>query len=877
MNLVLHQFRKDVRQFRYYLAVWFGLLLLDLAVNLGWAGQVVYSPDRGFDHAANTWTAMLPGVLWILAAMLPSVVVVTDSPTNHEGFLATRPLPKRDLYLAKLLFILALIVAPWALTETVHLAWLGLPGWVVGRGTFERLLFMLPVALGFSAYAALWPTLGRWGRSLAIIAGGYLFIGITGALLQAYLHWDFNRLFGHSKAPGVVSGYALALALVGFAAWHARGHRGVLVRWGGLILIAWGTQTAVGWLWRWDTFALRPADPAAAAFVVANRGFEIPTRSVWLQKIQGTDDDERPHFNIVLMPKIKPLPPHQVVEWAGTAVKLSRAGGGEIQGEKPYPGAIFSGNGNYWNNNYPAADFAAWAAEFPADILFRQDNFYGNSRAAVAFNHFDLPTGGADLTEPLTVQAGLEARVFQWRKIADLPLTPGTTSTDEFGSWKLVAVQPKPQLNNSQIYLQRRQIELATVADSRCSGAENGPLTRMLVTLYDPLRHIAWLPHQFAFNSVTRSTQTALPQFFMELDFNNQKVLSPEEMARCRLVVFEKTWIGSVPESWTSTAFTIAEKLAVPPAGLGPAPNRDPLPRAEFNRRVAALKVPAPDASRRDVSLYLLDFFRLVDAQRFPLNDNDPCIRQLAVFVPAHLDVLLDGLPVMEGAAKNAAISAIKLGAMEKQKPAIIAALHTEPDLAEVLFARGWLEEARPEIRQLAQTDSRFGLPLSAIRAIAWLQEPQTYPQLLAEFERNPSVAADEVLCTVPGLEPELDRIVARQWHEESLVLHQNNCFQMFTELFRLALRHGQTSALQRAYLVLTEPDFEQMNLDYTLAHALADSIQMPGVKAADRDDSRIVLAWMRQHRLEDFVYNPALRKFVLQPNLAEASTTGNP
>ena len=45
--------------------------------------------------------------------------------------------------------------------------------------------------------------------------------------------------------------------------------------------------------------------------------------------------------------------------------------------------------------------------------------------------------------------------------------------------------------------------------------------------------------------------------------------------------------------------------------GTGMGINRDPLPRAEFNRRVAALKVPAPDASRRDVSLYLLDFFRL--------------------------------------------------------------------------------------------------------------------------------------------------------------------------------------------------------------------------------------------------------------------------
>ncbi|MDR3458692.1 MAG: hypothetical protein P4N60_14675 [Verrucomicrobiae bacterium] len=875
MNLVLHQFRKDVRQFRYYLAVWFGLLLLDLAVNLGWAGQVVYSPDRGFDHGANTWTAMLPRALWVLAAILPSVVVLTDSPTNHEGFLATRPLPKRVLYLAKLLFILALIVAPWALSETVHLAWLGLPGWVVGRATFERVLFMLPVALGFSAYAALWPTIGRWGRSLAIITGGYVVVGITVSLLEQYFQWD---LFGHSKAPGVVGAYAFALALLGFAAWHARGHRGVLVRWGGLILITWASQAAVSWLWRWDTFALRPVDSAVAGSVVAGSGWEIPARSLWLQKVQETDGAAQPHFDIVLTPKIQPPPPHDVVEWSGTAVKLAREDGSEIHGGAVYPGGVFNVN-NYWNMNYQPSDFAAWATEFPPGVLFRQNNYYGSGEpGSVSFHRFDLPAGGAELTEPLTVQAGLEARVFQWHKIADLPLTPGATSTDEFGSWKFIAAQPKPQpYVLAGLYLQRRQIELATADNSRCSDAQNGPLSRMSVMVYDPLRQVVWLPDSFAFNSVTRSTHTALAQYFIQLEFNSHKVFSPAEIARCRLVVIEKTWVGSVPETWSSPAFTIDEKLAVPPGGAGRVANNNPLPRPEFNHRIAALKVPAPDASRRDVSLYLLDFFRLVEAERFSPGDNYPYIRQLATFVPAHLDLLLDGLPVMDGASRDAVISAIKLGATEAQKPAIIAALQKEPDLAEVLFARGWVDDARPEILHLAQTDSRRGLPPSALRAIVWLQDPQTYPRLLAEFEGNPTLAADDLLRTVPGLEPELDRIVVRRWQNDSLMLRQNNGWAMFDETFRLALRHGQTSALQRAYLVLNDPDFDQMNLSYALADAFTGAVQMPGVKASDRRNNQKVLAWMRQHRAEDFVYNPALRKFVLQSSLAAASTTGNP
>jgi hypothetical protein len=871
MNLALHQFRKDVRQFRVLLAVWFGLLALDLAVNLGWAGQVVYSPVRGFDHAANTWTGLLPKVIWAFVAVLPSLVVLTDSPARREGFLATRPLPKGDLFLAKMLFILALVVAPWVLQELVHLAMSGMPGWVVRRGTLERLMYTLPVAAGFGAYAALWPGHARWARAIGVtVVGGYLLLAITALVSHFIFHAEIFP--GGSNLTKEMAGvYVLALALLVLAVWHSRAHRGGLVRWSGLALVAAGYWLTTAYC-PWNFFALQPENQPAADSVLAASGFEIPPRTLRLQKVQDMDDAGQPHFNLSLEPKIQSLPTNDLIEWSGRDAKLVRAGGTELQGGKIDQTKIF--NGNYWNYTYNTPDFVAWSAEFPADVLFCQNGYGVSGSDALGFYQFKLPADREALAEPLTLRASFEARVFQWRKIADLPLTPGATATDEYGSWKFIATKSSIP-PGTQLFLQRRQIELATATGSRCSSAEYGALTRMAFMVYDPLRHVAWLADNTGFNNVTRGTDTALAQYFNTLVFSARKPFAPEEIARCRLIIFEKSWLGSVPETWSSPAFTLDEKLQ--PVNFGFAGNNDPMPRTEFNRRIAALKAPAPDAPRREVSLYLLEFLRLVDARRFPLDENGPQLRQLAAFVPAQLDLLLDGLPVMNGASRDAVITAIKLGVTDAQKPAILAALQREPELAVVLFARGWVEDARPEIYQLVQSTSPQRLPQPALQAIAWFHDPQTYPRLLEEFEADPTVAADDLLRTLPGLDAPLESIVARQWHEESLVFRHNNIWQMFGQTFQLALRHGQAGALQRAYVFLDDPDFEQFNLDYTLAYALADGIQMPGVRPQDRQKSEVVLAWMRQHRPEDFIFNPALRQFVLQPNPAAVQTARNP
>jgi hypothetical protein len=850
--------------------------LLELAVNLGWAGQVVYTAARGLDHASNTWTGLLPKVIWALVGLLPSLVVLTDSPARREGFLATRPLPRRDLFVAKLLFVLALVVAPWVIEEMVHLAGRGMPAWVVWRGTLEQLMFALPVAVAAGAYAALWPGPARWARALAVtVVLGYLGL-VTGALTSVYIfHADISSL-SPNTAQELAGLYALMLALMALAVWHSRAHRGVLPRWTG-VLLALMCYGVIAWFWPWNFFALRPENQPSANSVMETAGFKITPRALRLQKVEDPDEAGQPHFNISMTPRTGPMPTNCLVEWSDVEAKLTRASGGEIHGgggrrhHEPF-------SGHFWNYYFSPSDFAAWSAAFPPDVLFRQNNYFGpNQSGFLDFSGFELPASHEELNEQVTLRAGFEARIFQWQKIADLPLTPGATATDEFGSWKYIATQKNaiPDATISQqFYVQRSQIELSTAADSRCSSAESGPLSRMAFMIYDPLRHVASVEDQSSFNNVTRSMGTALAQYFIEFYFNGRKPFTPEEVARCRLVVFEKSWVGSVPEAWQSPAFTIDEKL--PSGGSRIAGNQDPMQRAEFNRRVAALKAPPPDASRRDVSQYVLDFLRLVDARRVPLDPDDPHTRQLAAFVPMHLDLLLDGLPVMDYASKETVLNAIQAGATDAQKPAIIAALQREPELAGVLLARGWVDDARPEILQLAQ--SQRDLPLDALRAIAWFREPQTYPRLLEEFEAGPNVEADDALRTLPGVGPNLDAIVSRVWRRESLV-DRYGANQMFGQPFQLAMRHGERSALQRIYLFLDDPEAESMNVGWTLANSFGGTIQMPDVKPEERDNPQAVAAWLRKHRPEDFVFNAELRQFVPRPGASAAQTasTGHP
>ena len=518
MNLTLHLFRKDIHQFRLLLSIWFALLLLHLAVDLGWVAQVIYTPEHGFERGSDAWSGLLPFVVWMLVALFPTFVVLTDSPARHDGFLATRPVPKCDVLLAKILFVLLFIIAPWVLVELIHLAAGGVPGWVVNRGIFERLVLTVPVAFGFAAYAALWRDIARWARSVAVLFGVYIVFGMTMTLIELVAN---NQLPDMSPNTHPLLNLNITMVLmVIFSLWHARTHRSVLFRWSGLAGVC-ALLLAYFIFWPWRVFALQPADPATASSIMSRNGFEISPRDFNLQKVQQPGNSGQ-QFDVSLRLRTQPLDGGYLIAWASRSSKFQTASGTEIPGGKFPHTDLF--NSYLWGSYYDSRDAQAWASEFPPDILFRQENNAFSPNDSVSYSQYPLPVTPAELNEPLTFHAGMDARVYQWNKIAELPLTPGATATDQFGTWKFIASKFNPQVKS--LFFERHQIELATAADSRCSTRELGPLSRMAFMFYDPTNHTAWLPNSLNAEA-GRSTDTALPGLLPHDQLQSPQILHP--------------------------------------------------------------------------------------------------------------------------------------------------------------------------------------------------------------------------------------------------------------------------------------------------------------------------------------------------------------
>ena len=866
MNLTFHHFKKDVRQFRLLLTIWFVLLLIDFAVNNGWVGNVEYSPSKGFENGSDLWTELLPVVIWAFAGILPSLVVLADSPARHEGFLATRPVRKREVLVAKILFVLVLIVLPWTLSEALYLANQRLPEWVIAQGLSERLLILLPVTFGAAAFAALWPGTAKWARALGIGSACFLISG--GLYSYCFEVLKLAWLPSLNLARGFGAPYIMVVALIFFAAWHARGHRSWKFRWSGIIgcmLVGW----IGGSLVKLDFVRLRPGNPTLASAVVAGAEYKIPTPGIQPVSESNSRQSNQKKFTVFLLPETKLLSNSEVIQWSGIKSRLVRTNGSEIPGARQSaPSPIFVEHYGYEQIQFQ--DAYAWAASFPKNVMFRQMQFGGFFYGGVAFDGFRFPDTASSLSEPLQMKAELDARVFQWRKIADLPLTAGAIATNEFGSWEIKSTQSLLGMQAAQLFLERRQIELMTATNSRCSSANGGPLNRMQLMVYDPQDQVAMISDSYAMNAGTRAKHTGYVRHFVEISFNGRGPFTADELARFRLVIFEKVWVGSAPQQWESAAFTLSSKLggSSGDANFG---NRDSLSRGELQRRLAALNTPPVNAPRREISLYLLEYFRLLDAYGRTIDSGGPEVAKLATFVPTQLDSLLQGLPAMGWISKSVVLNAICAGALEEQKSAVIAALHSQFDLAEVLMKRGWTGDARAELYAVIQ--SHNNVPFSLFQAVALFHDPQTYPSLLDAFETHPSEGADDLLHRL-GLGEPAGEIIHRKWIRNTLIWAPG--MQMFDETFRLALRHGDTSALQRAFLVAKLIKNDDTNEQVGLIEGIWQSVQIPELMQNGRPYDSDIAAWMKKHSPEDFVFSPVRRQFVLKPATNSVATAAS-
>ena len=871
MGLVLHQFHKDARQFRWFLVVWLVLLALDLAANLGWV-EAVHIDRMGKPIYSDFLLGAQLTFAWVLFLALPAVVVVADSPARREGFLSTRPLAKRDWLLAKILFITLAVILPAIGEEGIYLLLQGVSARYVLWGMGERALFVVPIALGMAAFASLWSNYARWvtGMVVSVLStfGGLILLSfILDHISKAHGLEPVRETSAVARLSGAI--YVTLIWLAVLALWHGRRPGGAGQRWSIAVSSVVVFGLSVGY-WRWDFTAVQPRDPAAATALMNQAGFNVPLSSLQFSQDSQSPRDGKLGWCVSLQPQDGLNASGATVRWVATNVVAVNAAQEQITqtgsaGRLPLFDAYYVPK--------PLSETRALASLLPAKgfILGGQFDFYGmEGENGVTLPTLKVPRTAPWLAAPVTVRAGLAAQIFQWELAANLPAHSGATVADAGtpGRWKALPVEALNFINaaNSPYHwlLQRDQVVLATAHDQRVDSSV-AMEANLGFLFYNPAKGIAIRlisqPDQIG----RRAGLTAQPKYYYSLNLAHiaDAKITPAELAQCRILVFRRTWLGTVPREWQSPGLVLNQVLA-PPIEISSV-NQNGISRPELLRRIAALRLPGTHAGRPEVATYLLDYVRLLEMAKPTLRLGDEALAPLLPLVSAHLDVFLDGLPAMFGQPKSMVLRAITLGAEEAQKPQIIAALAQDPELAAVAMQRGWPVEARSELYQLL--DRPGPLPYEAVQALAWYADPVTYPRLLENLAVNPSDAYD-LLRTLPGIQPQLRETIDRQWTKTSGVADFRS--DRFRYALAQALYEGNPDAFREFWTALGEQDGQY---DFWQSELVHQHVRIPE-KLANAGNGKPasldpVLAWCRHHAADEFIFDPVRRQFVLKSELA--------
>ena len=150
------------------------------------------------------------------------------------------------------------------------------------------------------------------------------------------------------------------------------------------------------------------------------------------------------------------------------------------------------------------------------------------------------------------------------------------------------------------------------------------------------------------------------------------------------------------------------------------------------------------------------------------------------------------------------------------------------------------------------------------LSALAWFQDPQTYPRLLEELEAHPSLYLYELLRRLPGIAPALDASVARLWRSRPPVAACWDGGSAGNASVAVALRHGRAEALGEAYRRLAFYPPERESGSDSLLEALRPNL-VTDMPVGTRRDDDVLVAWLKKHRPEDYRYDAARRRFVLR------------
>jgi hypothetical protein len=858
MSLIWHQLRKDIRQHRLFLAAWLAVLAAEFAF-LAWLcpRAAVAGPGSGSYQTLRV-TGLLGFLHLVFGAALPALVVLADSPARRDGFLATRPMPGRALLLAKAGFIAALVLLPAVLQEAATVASLGTPWLYVARAAGERAVKAALLALVPACLALYWGSLREYvTEGLGLLLG--LWVVLVGAAVVA------SRVvpaLGQPPPSASLMARAVWCAVLILPFALARGTHLARQRRHSVVVAAGVLACLTYLLWPWDAFRAPRRDACLAEPALAKATIDVPLPGIGVNSYSYQGSMGHLHGpSVDVHIELIPPPAGWQVRWYTESATVSSGGRTAICPSLARRRPIFE-------PHYRVAiadDARAWAALLGPDALIDAGNGFMRQPNSASVRLPADVLGNDGVPHEVALSCTFAGDAFRWERVADLPLTPGARA--DLPLWHCTVTRATRAGAELRVSLLLREVLLGMTADPNLSRAGRQQLPdpdRHEFLLYSPADRlgVAGGLQSWGDSAGFGSGATAAGSAHLALRYTVPAMV-PELAAdpdwrQARLVVLRRTYIGSLSRRWDSGPLLLR---ASPRYGHPPAAGDAQPSDAEFRQRLAALVPPPPDAPRAAVGQYVYEVLRLVEDKRLMPEPFHPCVQALAAYVPTHLDLFLDGLAASTSLAEWTLLAALTAGATEEQKPAVMGHLAQEPRLVGVILNRGWLDEARDSLYALLQRAG--GLEREELRALAWFEDPRTYPRLLAEFEARPSLAYYALLRRLPGISPALDASVIRIWRRRPPVIRSADVDWDTAPVVAMALRRGEAEALRETYRRLSVYRDDGAGNRVLFLDALRDSL-ITGMPADTRHDPDALATWLLKHRPEDFHYDAARQRFVL-------------
>ena len=720
MNLILHQFKTDVRHFRW--------MLLTLWLSFA-AGAVLL----GLNLVSGEGVAVVNGVvtLWqvLLAVFLVAQLVQADPLVGSSAAWLTRPVRRAHLFWAKSAFMLVCVLVPRLAAQSV--IWL-LRDYTAHQmicAALESLLFSGVVVAVTAVLAAVTRDLPRFFLAVGIgIAGMF----VWAVLLEMMKRAGMLHEVGGGSASLNLSQIVLGFAVLGIGAtlgWIVQAWCGF--RRAGITLLASGLLAVPFITMRSPLNFLSPRLTPSVPL----------TLSVWQTNLPAAGEASQQLFSELILNGV-PTQHVAVVHELYSQIQFHSDRRTTFIPHFPYNinGGRLRPADSEQGENY----FRLLRDFFPAQTLW----FDNNNRGGIGTALYDEKMMKRYTNRPPVgkLSGNLELDLFAVKKVAELPVRPSRVAIQP--GWSVSVQQVKFTGDTITVVLEEGTPSLMLDRDdvgvnSYLQGVASAYCTYVL---YHPGSGEAYVVDQRysvnSYRSILSGEWESQLQLRLRFPYPAWRerfagVTAAEWLREARLVVFAPVYAGTAkldfqkddyvwPVNFNNTAQEkkfLADRDAIEQAALPPNPTA-----AQLDAYLDTLCRNAPENVDGN-------FRTLIKAKFAAVGTNG-------------LPALIRRLPLDRTVENNYALPAIRKLATREHLPELLAALRRDPEVVSVFTQKHWEADVRETL--IGELKSRARpLPAEALRIVAEAKDAQTYDDLRWHFLR---LNTDQHLV-IPALE----------------------------------------------------------------------------------------------------------------------------